>query len=87
MFLDFKAWYMSFIIQERSCSLSTKVNWSFYAMTKIRLNMIKCEYFYLIWVFTLKLHEILPAVYEKITKIEQWSEQVSVLFIREGKFH
>ena len=31
---------MSFMIQKRSCILSTKVNWNFHGMIKIHLIMI-----------------------------------------------
>ena len=39
-FLDFKPSYASFMIQKRSCTLSTKVNWNFYDTKKIRPIMI-----------------------------------------------
>ena len=45
------------MIQKRSCSLSTRLNWNFYDMVKIRL-MINVNFFLpYIWIFNLERQE------------------------------
>ena len=50
--------YLHDTIQKRSCSLSTKNNHQFLSHVKNSShNDQECEYFYHIWIFTLKRHK------------------------------
>lgn len=73
---------MSFMIQKRSSSLSTKFQWNFYEIIKIRFIVINNVNFQP-WIFTLKCHENFSDNLTK-TKLEFGeNEQALGLIIRE----
>ena len=54
------------MIQKRSCSLSTKVNWHFYGMVKIRLVMKNVNILTINESLLKNGIKILPTIYQKL---------------------